>query len=86
MECRRMRKKKTTANEGKRGRGISLSLNEEEEEEKVRLEKDQKKKKSGMFSQDGSVCGGDITTTCLQWEENHASILRDRGIEEEYIV
>lgn len=79
-----MRKKKTIANGGRRGRGISLSLNEEEEEEKVRLKRKKKKKKSGMFSQDGSVCGGDITTTRLQWKEDQASILRDRGIEEEY--
>lgn len=48
------------------------------------VEEEKKKKKSGMFSQDGSVCGGDITTTRLQWKEDQASILRDRGIEEEY--
>ena len=34
-----------------------------------------------MFSQDGSVCGGDITTTCLQWEEDQTGILKCIKIE-----
>ena len=38
-----------------------------------------------MFSQGGSVCGEDITTTSWQGEEYQASILIDIRIEEKRI-
>ena len=56
------RNKKKTISEWREKRKTDLSFAQRRgKREEVRLK--EKKKKSGMFSQGGSVCGEDITTT-----------------------
>lgn len=61
MEWGRNKKKTISEWREKRKTDLSFAQRRGKRREEVRLK--EKKKKSGMFSQGGSVCGEDITTT-----------------------